>query len=132
MKTQTHIALTAFGFVLALLISACAPIPIAPPPTATLVPLSEGGSLPTRSASILAEVSTPIPAFTPAPPSAWIGLSSWSLASVAQASLAQAALEPIATATGELSPTPTNEPTATATDEPTTTPTDEPTATPVD
>ncbi|MGB5047696.1 MAG: Ig-like domain-containing protein [Caldilineaceae bacterium] len=123
MKTQTQRITIVLGLVLALLLSACAPQPVTVSPTATLVPLSEGGSLPTRSASILAEVSTPIPAFTPGPPSAWQGLSSWSLASVAQA-----APEP----TAALEATATDEPTATPTDEPTAEPTAIPTAAPTE
>ena len=88
MKTQTYRLVVVLGFVLALLIGACGPQTRTLPPTATLVPLSDGGSLPTRSANILAEVSTPVPAFTPAPQSETVTLSgTQSSAPLAEASV---------------------------------------------
>ena len=129
MKTQTRTALITLCLVIALAVAACAAQNVAPPPTPTSVPLMEGGPLPTRVAGILQEASTPIAAFTPAPPSLWTGLSNWSLVSVARAAALQATAtpvqEPAATATD--TPTPT-EPVASAPD--TIAPTQAPTTTP--
>jgi len=130
MITRTRIVCIAICFVMVLAMTGCVADRIVPSPTPTLVPLMDGGSLPTRSAAVLAETSTPVPAFTPAPSSPWVGLSSWSLVSVAQA----AADETVAIALAEPTPIPTEEPTATPTDEPTliptAIPTEEPTAAP--
>ncbi|HRJ45705.1 MAG TPA: hypothetical protein PL105_27655, partial [Caldilineaceae bacterium] len=129
MNTQRPTALITICLLIALALAACAPEIVNLPPTPTGVPLLEGGPLPTRAAGILQEVSTPIAVFTPGPPSPWIGLSSWSLASVARAAAVQ---EVPATPTDEPTATPTDEPTVTPTDELTATPTDEPTATPTE
>ena len=128
MKNQSRAAFVTLCLVIALIVAACATQTVPPPPTPTLVPLMGGGSLPTRAAPILAEVSTPIAAFTPAPPSPWIGLSSWSLASVARAAAEEALDAPTSAPTD----VPTEEATATSVDTPTAVPTEEATATPVD
>ncbi|MBI3959034.1 MAG: Ig-like domain-containing protein, partial [Chloroflexi bacterium] len=136
MKIQIRTALITLCFVIALVVAACASQTVAPPPTPTLVPLMEGGPLPTRAVDILQEASTPIAAFTPAPPSPWTGLSAWSLASVARAAALEAtatpAEEPTATATDAPTATPTDAPTATPTNKPTVAPTEELTATPTE
>lgn len=127
MVTRTRIAFVALYFVLALTMTGCVADRISPSPTPTLVPLMQGGSLPPRAAAILVETSTPVPAFTPAPPSAWVGLSSWSLVSVAQA----ADEEKIAVVPAEATPVLAEEPAATA-EQPAATPTNEPTPVPLD
>ena len=128
MKRQKQTILFPLILALALLIAGCAAPAPTPLPTSTRIPLLNGAAQPARAGAILDALSTPIAAFTPAPPSPWTGLSAWSLASVARAADAPTSPPPAPSPTD----TPTTAPTAspTATDAPTEAPTDTPTDTP--